>query len=78
MTLFLVVLVVLLMIIAFVLWTLYNEARDRNLAFVSQLRAVERRLDVARAELLDYELATGELTARAVGELTARARARAS
>jgi uncharacterized membrane protein YsdA (DUF1294 family) len=55
MTLFLVVLVVLLMIIAFVLWTLYSEARDRNLAYVSQLRAVERRLDVARAALVDGE-----------------------
>jgi hypothetical protein len=57
MTLFLVVLVVLLMVIAFVLWTLYTEARDRNLAYISQLRAVERRLDTAHAALRHYETA---------------------
>lgn len=64
MTLFLVVLVVLLMVIAFVLWTLYTEARDKNLAYLSQLRAMERRLDTARAALLEREAADSAVAVR--------------
>jgi hypothetical protein len=64
MTLFLVVLVVLLMIVAFVLWTLYTEARDKNLAYISQLGAMERRLDSARAALLEREAADDAVVTR--------------